>query len=710
MKRRPPSARLTIIIAAFTAIMVTGTASPALAAPARHGGPPLPISRGDVAPPRPTRVPDRLAVKPGTVAVRPNLSPPVARPNLAAASPTDLVGLRALVIALDNDDFGLATWTSQLNQIGVPYDTLLARSTDLTAAQLLRADGGGRYNAILLSNNSLLFQDGSGNFVSGFTADEWNILWDYERTYHVRQATLYSSYGTFPEDYCLRAVSEGGIGDVAQNAVLTAAGAPVFDYLKASAQIPISLSYVYRNSIAAGCAATPLLTLGGNVVGVTTTSTDGRERAALTFSSNQFLTQTALLTYGLVRWATHGVFLGEQRHWINVDVDDWYNSTDEMLPNGVLNSDPGYRNTTADVTNLVASQNSLRSTFPLAAGFKVNMAYNSADGQTSALRLCLGSIVVPNTLSGYTYCNRNEFRWINHTYDHQALNFTDYPTTFNEISQNLTRGAQLGLTVPATVLKTPEYSGLGTYNPDPNDSINPPTDHGLGASNPAVLQASTAAGVKYLHGNMSFASQRPSCFNCGIYHPLAPNLLIVPDWPTNIWYFSTTPDEETYFYNRYYGPGGLFPFWPTNLTYPQIIDYESGVGLQHVMSGSAYSHTMHIGNVRRYAAGKTLAFDWLTAIVTKYSALYNVPLRNPQWTDLGQYAADRTAHFAAIPAGDDAVWDRSTNTVTITKPAAGTVFLTGAKVTGFDQYGTDPISKLTLTANTPLTTPVLPRP
>jgi hypothetical protein len=290
------------------------------------------------------------------------------------------------------------------------------------------------------------------------------------------------------------------------------------------------------------------------------------------------------------------------------------------------------------------------------------------------------------------------------------LNFTDYNTTFNEISQNLTKAQQLGLTVPATVLKTPEYSGLGTYNPDPNDSINPPTDHGLAASNPALLQAATALGVKYLHGNMSFNSQKPSCFNCGIYHPLAPNLMIVPDWPTNIWYFSTTPDEETYFYNRYYGPGGLFPFWPTNLTYPQIIDYESGVGLQHVMSGSAYSHTMHIGNVRRYAAGKTLVFDWLTALVSKYSAFYAVPLRNPQWTALAQYAADRTAHFAATAAGVDPVWDRGTNTVTLTGTSAGSVFLTGAKVTGFDQYGTDPISKATFPANTPTTITVFPRP
>ena len=36
------------------------------------------------------------------------------------------------------------------------------------------------------------------------TSTEWNILWAYERNFGVRQAALYTSYGTWPEDYCLQ--------------------------------------------------------------------------------------------------------------------------------------------------------------------------------------------------------------------------------------------------------------------------------------------------------------------------------------------------------------------------------------------------------------------------------------------------------------------------------------------------------------------------
>ena len=115
-----------------------------------------------------------------------------------------------------------------------------------------------------------------------------------------------------------------------------------------------------------------------------------------------------------------------------------------------------------------------------------------------------------------------------------------------------------------------EYSGLGVWNPNPNDDTSPPVDHGLGASNPALLQAAKDLGVTYLHGNMSFPSEVPSCFDCGITHPLDANVTVVPDWPTNIWYFSTTPDEETSFYNAPYEEA---------LAYEKKGDKEKALGL-----------------------------------------------------------------------------------------------------------------------------------
>ena len=490
---------------------------------------------------------------------------------------TDKVGVRALVIALDDDDYGLPTWTSMLSRVGASYDVLQARTADVTADTFLRPDGVGKYNAILLTDAALLYQDGSGTVLSAFTSDEWNTLWAYERDFKVRQATLYASYGTFPEDYCLRAGTEGSVGATPLIVALTSAGRPIFDDLQPTAQIPITDSYVYRDTLAAGCDAQAILTAGSSVLGVTTTSADGRERMAFTFTSNQYLVHAYLLTYGLFRWASKGIYLGEQRHFMNVDVDDWFNTADEQLPNGAMTT---WEMTAHDAYNARAREQALTATYPLAGAFRFGMAFNGADADLAAGTTCSPNGGV-DQLTATSRCIRDDVRWINHTFTHPKMNAADYDTSKSEITQNLQVSTTLGLTVNPTVLKTGEYSGLGTYNPNPEDDVGPPTDFGLVAANPNLLQAAFDTGVRFLHGNMSFGSQQPKCFNCvtpfpkPTDNPPGPNvpenvraaLNIVPDWPTNIAYFSTTPDEETYFYNSYYGPNGRFPSFPVNQTY-----------------------------------------------------------------------------------------------------------------------------------------------
>src|SRR6266511_3036341 len=172
---------------------------------------------------------------------------------------------------------------------------------------------------------------------------------------------------------------------------LTATGASLLSDLNPAAQIPIVQSYVYRDKLAAGCNAQSVLTAGSDVLGVVTTSTDGRERLALTFTSNQYLLQAHLLAYGLFRWASRGLFLGEQRHSLNMDVDDWFNSSDEEYPDGTINVDPGFRLSGHDAYNAYLQQNALRSRYPQASAFTFGMAYNGGDADLRA-----GSTCYPN--------------------------------------------------------------------------------------------------------------------------------------------------------------------------------------------------------------------------------------------------------------------------------------------------------------------------
>ncbi|MFJ8958920.1 hypothetical protein ACIRG5_05980 [Lentzea sp. NPDC102401] len=611
-----------------------------------------------------------------------------ARPPDGAGRRGDVVALRQLVIATGPDDFGLATWKSALDSIGSPYDVLYAGTEPLTSERLVRQDGTGRYNGVLLTSSALLRAGPGGGYTSVFDTGQWAVLWEYERTYGVRQVSLNTHPSTTPEDFCLRPGGEEAVGDEGVGMALSSVGSAVFDHLKPDARVPLVRSYVYWARLATGCAAEPVLTAGDAVVGVRSRSPDGRERLALTFSMGPDDLPALLLGPSLVRWATRDVLLGEQRHWFTVDVDDWFNSTARKRVDGTTDM---FRLSGGDAKSASMQQRDLRAHHPVAAGFTLTLPFNGSRLTPDAPASCTDDSS-PDSLSS---CSRElvrEFRWVNHTATHPQMNDTSYETSRTEIGENLGIAAEAGLPVPASVLKTPEYSGLGVYTPDPR-SLEPPTDFGLTRSNGAMLDAAHDLGVKYLQGNMSFAAHRPTCVNCGILHPLRPELLVVPDWPTAIDFEATTPEEQTALYNAQYGRDGkASDHRDHDLTYEQAVDAEAEVAVRHLMSGSVYAHTLHQGNLRAYTPGRSLAFDWITATVAKYAALYQVPLLSPDWLMLARYVEARTAHFAALGSGRDAVWDRSSGAITYVPEAGGTLLLTGVRqreATEADQAGGD---------------------
>ncbi|MBE1467975.1 hypothetical protein [Kibdelosporangium phytohabitans] len=674
----------TRVLPVLLAAVVTGSAaSPASSAPAGDGhvehAHEHPLIRAAVSRPKQPAAP-KLPVVNGPVMAA------TATTSSHHVNASSKVALRVLVLASSATDFGLPTWKSTLDRIGQPYDVILAKNTTLQAGHLVNNDGTAKYNAVLLTDNAL-----SSEGTSAFDSAEWSVLWSYERTYGIRQVSLYTSYGTYPEDYCLRAGTEGPITTPAQLA-LTQPGSQFFDYLKASARIPVSQSYVYRSRVQSGCQATPLLTVGSDVYAVTSTAPDGRERAALTFSSGEYQLHTDLLGYGLLRWAARGVLIGEQRHYLNLDIDDWFNHTAHLYPDGRLETNPGFRLSGPEASATHAQQNSLRDRYPLADEFNLNIPYNGGGLISNAPSRC-SAMNTPDPLSSFSRCEGNNFRWINHTLEHPALDFTTYAENVAEIRDNLAVGRDAGFVVPGDNLKTPAYSGLGVYSTTPDGPLK---DFGLTGSNPHLLKAAKDLGVKVLHGNMSFEGHQPPCFNCAITHPLEPAVSVVPDWPVNIGYQVTTPAEETYLYNSLYGPNGQFPTHPRDLTYPEILALEAEVGLEHVLSGSVYVHTFHQGNAHHYAPGKSLAFDWAEEVVRQYSSYYNVPLKGPDWTWVANYAKARSAHHNEIKAGPDVVWDKVTNIVTVSADTTGSLFITGAGglLVPSERYGTDLITQL----------------
>ncbi|GGP78476.1 Agd3-related carbohydrate-binding protein [Saccharothrix coeruleofusca] len=694
--RGPLLAALALAIGVITAVSPSSP-GPGGAAPSRDGAAPPPV--------------------PVPVAAKQQVPVRLTDPPRGAAGRGDLVALRQLVVATGPDDFGLATWKAVLDGIGSPYDVLLAGTEPLVPQRLVHPDGTGRYNAVLLTNNALLRQQADGAYASALDDAQWAVLWDYEREYRVRQVSLNTYPGTTPEDHCLRIRGEGPVGRDPVPLTLTPAGQDLFDYLAPQARIPLSDSHLYRARLAEGCAGQALLSAGDDVVAVVAKAPDGRERLALTFATGPDSMSALLLGYGMVRWATHGVLLGEHRHWFSVDVDDWFNATLRLRADGGKDL---FRLSGAEAASVAAQQRALRERSPVASAFTLNLPYNGSRLNTSAPATCEEKDT-PDPLSSCSKRLVDQFRWINHTSTHPQMNDTSYDVSRTEISTNLEIAAAAGLPVPPTVLKTPEYSGLGVYNPDPQ-SLDPPTDFGLAASNKAMLDAAHDLGVRYVQGNMSFDSHRPACFNCGIDHPLRPELFVVPDWPTNVAFEATTPEEQTVLYNAEYGREGRAPdHADQDLTYEQFVDAEAEVALRHLVSGSAYAHTLHQGNLHEHAPGRSLAFDWIGATVDKYAAYYRVPLKNPDWLALAGYVQGRNAHFAELSTRRDAVWNRATGAIDYVPGADGALFLTGVQqrpATDEDQrsadegetYGSDPVARVGLTGGERVTLMASPRP
>src|SRR4029077_20031366 len=117
---------------------------------------------------------------------------------------------------------------------------------------------------------------------------------------------------------------------------------------------------------------TPLLTdAAGNVYAATRVNPDGREAMALTFAQSQTAVDTLELAYGLVSWATRGLFLGERHVYLSAQLDDLFLASTLYPETG-----GPYRITGAEMQPLANWQQARRAN-PLLTGLRLAFALNA---------------------------------------------------------------------------------------------------------------------------------------------------------------------------------------------------------------------------------------------------------------------------------------------------------------------------------------------
>jgi len=394
--------------------------------------------------------------------------------------PTQRVDVKVLLISADGTEPGYGAWQAQLDREGVPYDTFVAysganRVATLTDAKLADyGDNHAHYDAVILATGDLGHNvtnaNGTVSYLSALSDPEWAALAKFERTFGIRQL---SDYTAPSPAHGLNTV--GGATQDGNVGTLTATGKAVFPYLKGPVPIANDDPTVAESF---GYAATPVnpqnwqtLLAGPNgaaYLGIYTHPDDGREEMVMTVASNQNQSQAQLLRHGMLNWVTRGVFLGYQRNYLELQVDDLFLGDDAWDPaTHTTNYDPAAasRMTPADVAQAVAWSKS--------RGVRIDFAFNG--GGSELYKADHNTTTDPLANAFADPATRGAFGWINHTYDHPNLDCSTASFITKEIADNVAWGRQHSLPLDATEVVTGEHSGLANTRPGNPGTIDPPS-------------------------------------------------------------------------------------------------------------------------------------------------------------------------------------------------------------------------------------------
>ena len=581
-----------------------------------------------------------------TQILEPILTPPtepVEAPSLSANSRD----MKLLVLTADGTEPSFASIKAILNQIGVPYDAVVLTQT---GGQLPALSGTqkGNYQGIILATGNLVTCSTTPCTIA-LPEQGWDQLDKYAMQYGVRTLAYY----TFPDPrYGIMWTGDAQVGGTLS---FLPASSQAFPDLTRTGQIPVEFAYVYKATPVAGAGetSTPILSMDGQTVGVLHKKADNREYLALTFDNSQHLSHSMALGYGLVKWVTGGVFIGERKFYYSPQIDDLFLANDlfdasdsKCRPSGFQLDPtvdpaagcPSIRTSGADLDKVKAWQD--QATASGAGTIKTTMAYNGF-GTTAA-----GDAPVPDSLAAAAVRYRSSFFWVSHTYDHEHLDCfkpvpnsgvcspATYSQSYLELSDNANVGRKLNLVEDRLSLVTPNLSGLTNAN---------------------FLRAAEDNGFRYL---VSDSSKLPANHphNTSVYSSIRPAILLIPRRPTNIFYNVYTPTvgvpgSATGEYNYFYGPNGISrvggpggpPFFDSEQTYAQIINREAEMIVRNMFRGEVFPLMFHQANLIAYDGTHSLFTDLSQAVLDKVRALSPLPINSLDQSRIAAITLDRMA-------------------------------------------------------------------
>lgn len=517
--------------------------------------------------------------------------------------------LRVLLLSADNTEPTTAAWEATFNQEGVPYDKIVLRPSHvpLTAATFADTLPGNiphaKYEAVVIATGGLLYNNG-GAFVSALDANEWAALNSFEATYGIRQITAY----TFPTpDYGLNYPSTGReLGGTTTQ--LTANGLVTFPYLKGPVFIDVG-TWSYLTTPLNATNFNTLLTgpNSSSLLGIYTHPENGREEMVVTFDQNAFQLHSRLLRHGMLSWATRGVFIGYNRNYFALHVDDVFLDDERWNPATHANSTTSsIRMTAADVTRAVTWSND--------NNVILTLVFNGS-GSVDA-----GGASDPLTVA--LLAAKDQFRWINHTYNH---------TIFDDIDDDPTNGLQPAdlATIESEISLNVQFAVANALDIDDRELV---TGGHSGLFNVNMPQALRDTGIRWIADDNS---RRPNQWLVG-------PALTVPRYPTNVYYNTSTKAEQLDEYNYLYLPpalGGVCvntsvtTCFTARATWDTYVAREGTTMLNHALSNDPKPHYMHQSNL----AGDGVLYLVTNNFLTQYRKYMKPALVNPEFRSSGNF-------------------------------------------------------------------------
>ena len=513
------------------------------------------------------------------------------------------------------------TWQLALQTAGVPHEAI-ALGGRPTPVSLRRDDGRARFQAIIISTGGLV-RDLLTNAVRG-------ELEAFEREFRIRRLIAYALPGA---EHGLRAPKWAGPLD-SVGLRLTPNGAEVFAYL----QGPLPMdpgSWGYLADPDSDERFDPLVVAddGSALVGVHRRR-DGREEMVQTFDANPGQIQAHLLRRGQLAWLTRGRYLGHERHYLPLQIDD------VLLPNHGWD----IRSKTVDRTpgamiRMTADDAHHAARWSRSRGVRLDLACNGAGSERHTREAGLDADPLLDALLS----RREEFGWINHTYEHADLDLASRATIEREIARNQRWAGEVGIDFEPGAVVTGAHSGLANLTAAP-----------ASAENPQLAVALAAQSIRYVGCD---ASRPYPAHGPDLDGPrLAPGVpflvgsaLAVPRHPTLLAFAGATRDQTIDQLRQL----GLIDV----ASWTDVLAAEAARIFTIVMSNDPRPHYFHQSNLAAAGAASTpsdgrLLYALLDAVLARYRRCVKPqePLIQPTLGEAGELLRKRMAWTAALSA------------------------------------------------------------